>query len=65
MRLIRTYIIIMVIIIIRIIIITSTLEKVTALWVWYKLGFTSRLILMDSRNDQEKRFRVWFYNWKP
>ena len=45
----------MVIIIIRIIIITSTLEKVTALWVWYKLGFTSRLILMDSRNDQEKK----------
>ena len=49
MRLIRTYIIIMVIIIVRIIIvITSTLEKVTALWVWYKLGFISRLILMDS-----------------
>lgn len=48
MRLIRTYIIIIVIIIVRIIIITSTLEKVTALWVWYKLGFISRLILVDS-----------------
>ena len=58
-------IIIIIIIIIRIIIITSTLVKVTAVWVWYKLGFISRLILMDSWNDQEKRFRVWFYNWKP
>lgn len=48
MRLIRTYIIIIVIIIVRIIIITSTLEKVTALWVWYKLGFIIRLILVDS-----------------